>query len=212
MFNPWRKNWQGTLVFLSGTKEPGRLQSMGSQKSWTQQLSNNNNQEKPCSEIQSAPPITYSNHCQVLRRKVRRRQWQPTPVLLPGKSHGWRSLVGYSPWGCEEADRTERVHFHFSLLCTGEGNGSPLQYSCLENPRDESLVGCCLWGRTESDTTEAAQQQQQEKGQTIHWNRLKQEHLIMSTYTFSPTPSNANLGNSISLRWQIGKEERRIHL
>ena len=141
-----------------------------------------------------------------------RRQWQPTPALLPGKSHGRRSLVGYSPWGCEEADRTERVHFHFSLLCTGEGNGSPLQYSCMENPRDESLVGCCLWGRTESDTTEAAQQQQQEKGQTIHWNRLKQEHLIMSTYTFSPTPSNANLGNSISLRWQIGKEERRIHL
>ena len=42
-----------------------------------------------------------------------RRQWQPTPVLLPGKSHGWRSLVGCSPWGHEELDTTERLHFHF---------------------------------------------------------------------------------------------------
>ena len=43
------------------------------------------------------------------------RQWQPTPVLLPGKSHGWRSLVGYSPWGRKESDMTEQLHFHFSL-------------------------------------------------------------------------------------------------
>ena len=42
-----------------------------------------------------------------------RRQWHPTPVLLPGQSHGWRSLVGYSPWGREESDTTERLHFHF---------------------------------------------------------------------------------------------------
>ena len=40
-----------------------------------------------------------------------RRKWQPTPVLLPGKSHGWRSMVGYSPWGCKELDTTERLHF-----------------------------------------------------------------------------------------------------
>ena len=65
-----------------------------------------------------------------------RRQWQPTPVLLPGKSHGRRSLVGFSPWGCEESDTTEPLHFHFSLSCIGEGNGNPLQCSCLENPRD----------------------------------------------------------------------------
>ena len=54
---------------------------------------------------------------------------------VPGKSHGWRSLVGCSPWGCEESDTTERLHFHFSLSCIGEGNGNPLQCSCLENPR-----------------------------------------------------------------------------
>ena len=65
-----------------------------------------------------------------------RRQWQPTPVFLPGESHGRRSLVSCSPWGLEESDTTERLHFHFSLACTGEGNGNPLQCSCLENPRD----------------------------------------------------------------------------
>ena len=65
-----------------------------------------------------------------------RRQWHPTPVLLPGKSHGRRSLVGCSPWGCKELDTTERLHFHFSLSCIGEGNGNPLQCSCLEKPRN----------------------------------------------------------------------------
>ena len=40
-----------------------------------------------------------------------RRKWQSTPVLLPGKSHGQRSLVGYSPWGCKESDTTEQLHF-----------------------------------------------------------------------------------------------------
>ena len=65
-----------------------------------------------------------------------RRQWHPTPVLLPGKPHGQRSLVGCSPWGREESDRTERLHFHFFLSCIGEGNGNPLQCSCLEHPRD----------------------------------------------------------------------------
>ena len=42
-----------------------------------------------------------------------RRKWQPTPVFLPGESHGERSLVGYNPWGHKESDTTERLHFHF---------------------------------------------------------------------------------------------------
>ena len=67
---------------------------------------------------------------------VGRRQWHPIPVLLPRKSHGWRSLVGCSPWGREESDTTEPLHFHFPLSCIGEGNGNPLQCSCLENPMD----------------------------------------------------------------------------
>ena len=66
----------------------------------------------------------------------RRRQWHPTPVLLPGKSHGRRILVGCRPWGRKESDTTERLHCHFSLSCIGEGNGNPLQCSCLEYPRD----------------------------------------------------------------------------
>ena len=61
---------------------------------------------------------------------------QPTPVLLLRKSHGRRSLVGCRIWGCNESDTTEQPHFHFSLSCIGEGNGNPLQCSCLENPRD----------------------------------------------------------------------------
>ena len=83
---------------------------------------------------------------------ARRRQWHPTPGLLPGKSHGWRSLVGYSPWGRWESDMTERLHFHFSLLCTGEGNGNPLQCSCLENPRDRGGWWAAVYGVAQSRT------------------------------------------------------------
>ena len=56
------------------------------------------------------------------------------PVLLPGKSHGWRSLVGCSPRGREESDMTERLHFHFSLSCIGEGNGNSPQCSYWRIP------------------------------------------------------------------------------
>ena len=82
----------------------------------------------------------------------RRRQWHPTLVLLPGKSHGWRSLVGCSPWGLEESDTTERLHFHFSLSCSGEGNGNPLQCSCLENPWDRGAWWAAVYGVAQSWT------------------------------------------------------------
>ena len=81
-----------------------------------------------------------------------RRQWHPTPVLLPGKSHGWRRLVGCSPWAWEELDTTERLHFHFSLPCIGEGNGNPLQCSCLENPRDGGAWWAAVYGVAQSWT------------------------------------------------------------
>ena len=68
------------------------------------------------------------------------------------KSHGRRSLVGCSPWGCEESDTTERLHFHFSLSCIGEGNGNPLQYSCGENPRDGGARWAAVYGVTQSQT------------------------------------------------------------
>ena len=66
------------------------------------------------------------------------------------KSHGWRSLVGCSPWGREELDMTERLHFHFSLSCIGEGNGNPPQCSCLENPRDGGAWWAAVYGVAQS--------------------------------------------------------------
>ena len=81
-----------------------------------------------------------------------RRQWHPTLVLLPGKSHGQRSLVGCSPWGHKESDMTEQLPFHFSLSRTGEGNGNPLQCSCLENPRDGGAWWAAIYGVTQSRT------------------------------------------------------------
>ena len=68
---------------------------------------------------------------------------------------GRRSLVGCSPWGHNESDTTERLHFHLSLSCTAEGNGNPLQCSCLENPRDGGALWAAVYGVAESDTTEA---------------------------------------------------------
>ena len=82
----------------------------------------------------------------------RRRRWHPTPVLLPGKFHGRRSLVGCSPWGREESDMTEQLRFHFSLSCIGEGNGNPLQCSCLANPRDGGAWLAALYGVAQSWT------------------------------------------------------------
>ena len=76
----------------------------------------------------------------------------PTPVLLPGKSHGRSSLVGCSPWGREESGTTERLHFHFSLSCTGEGNANPLQCSCLENSRDRGAWWAAVYGVAQSRT------------------------------------------------------------
>ena len=81
-----------------------------------------------------------------------RRWWHPTPGLLPGKSHGQRSPVGCSPWGHSESNTTERLHFHFSPSCIGEGNGSPLQYSCLENPRDRGAWWAAIYGVAQSRT------------------------------------------------------------
>ena len=81
-----------------------------------------------------------------------RRQWQPTPVLLPGKSHGRWSLVGCSPWGRWESDTTERLHFQFSLSYIGERNGNPLQGSCLENPRDGGAWWAAVYGVSQSRT------------------------------------------------------------
>ena len=60
--------------------------------------------------------------------------------------------MGCSSWGREESDMTEWLHFHFSLSCVGEGNGNPLQCSCLENPRDGGAWWVAVYGVTQSRT------------------------------------------------------------
>ena len=60
--------------------------------------------------------------------------------------------MGCSPWGHDELDTTERLHFHFSLSCIGEGNGNPLQCSCLENPRDGRAWWAAIYGVAQSRT------------------------------------------------------------
>ena len=93
------------------------------------------------------------------KKKCKKTKWlsnekamAPHSSTLPGKSHGWRSLVDCSPWGHEESDMTEQLHFHFSLSCVGEGNGNPLQCSCLENPRDGGDWWAAVYGVAQSRT------------------------------------------------------------
>ena len=81
-----------------------------------------------------------------------RRRWHPTPILLPGKAHGQRNLVGCSPWSRYKSDTTEWLHFHYSLSCIGEGNGDPLQCSWLENPGDRGAWWAAVYGVTQSRT------------------------------------------------------------
>ena len=139
--------WKETKAWLDRTKEKKRMRLRAKIKAgrtypdaleYTESL-NSENDPWPSGEA------VWSS-LEVSRMFMRRRWWQPTPVLLPGKSHGRRSLVGCSPWGREESDTTERLHFQFSLSCIGEGNGNPLQCSCLENPRDGGAWWAAVYG------------------------------------------------------------------
>ena len=121
---------------------------------------------------------------------MRRRQWHPTPVLLPGKSHGRRSLVGCSPWGREESDTTEQLHFHFSLSVTGEGNGNPLQCSCLENPRDGGAWWAAVYGVAQSQTP-------------LTWLSSSSSMPLKEGGTFSREPNKCPRGHRT--RWQPGR-------
>ena len=96
----------------------------------------------------------------------------PTPVLLPGKSHGGRSLVDCSPWSREESDITEWLHFHFSLSCIGEGNGNPLQCSCLENPRDGRAWWAAVYGVAQSRTRLKRLSSSSSSSSYILWGKL----------------------------------------
>ena len=96
--------------------------------------------------------IDTSIHINLVLGNSLEKAMAPHSSTLAWKSHGQRSLVGCSPWGCEESDTTERLHFHFSLSCIGEGNGIPLQCSWLENPRDGGAWWAAVYGVTQSRT------------------------------------------------------------
>ena len=99
----------------------------------------------------------------------------PSPVLLPGKSHGRRSLVGCSPWGCEESDTTERLHFFLFTFMQWRRKWQPTPvFLPGESQGWRSLVGCHLWGHTVLDTTEVTQQQQQQQ----HIYIIFQKHIL----------------------------------
>ena len=118
----------------------------------------------------------------------RRRRWHPTPVLLPGKSHGWRSLVGCSPRGRWGSDTTERLHFHFSLSCIGEGNGNPVQCSCPENPRDRGAWWAAVYGVTQSRTWLKQLRQQQHSVCKFLLVSVKKISFVPNYRDFAMTP------------------------
>ena len=109
--------YSSTLAWkIPWTEEPGGLQSMGSlevRHDWATSLS----------------LFTFMNW---------RRKWQPTPVFLPGESQGQGSLWAAIYGVAQSRTRLKRLSVH---ACIGEGNGNPLQHSCLENPRDRGACG-----------------------------------------------------------------------
>ena len=81
-----------------------------------------------------------------------RRQWHPTPVLLPGKSHGWRSLVGCSPWGRERVGHDWATSLSLFTFMHWRRKWQSLQCSCLENPRDGGAWWVAIYGVAQSQT------------------------------------------------------------
>ena len=102
----------------------------------------------------------------------------PHSSTLAWKIHGQRSLVGCSPWGRKELDTTEWLHFHFSLSCIGEGNGNPLQCSCLENPRDGGAWWAAIYGVAQSRTL--LKQLSSSSSSMSQWGKWKQWETLFS--------------------------------
>ena len=90
----------------------------------------------------------------LVRKIPWRRAWQPTAVFLLGEPPWTEKPGGLQSMGSQRvgSDTTERLHFHFSLSCIGEGNGNPLQCSCLENPRDGGASWAAVYGVARSWT------------------------------------------------------------
>ena len=131
----------------------------------------------------------------------------PHSSTLAWKIHGQRSLVGCSPWGRKESDMTERLHFHFSLSFTGERNGDPLQYSCLENPRDGGAWWAAVYGVAQSRTR--LKRLSSSSSSREQWNFIPNHHrsLFLINLLFPPYGSSLKaLGYQVRnsrtfLRW-----------
>ena len=101
--------------------------------------------------------------------------------------------MGCSPWGCKESDTTERLHFHFSLSCIGEGNGTPLQYSCLENPRDGGAWWAAVRGIAKSQTRLS------DFTFTFHFHALEKEMATHSSVLAWRVPGTGEPGGLLSV-------------
>ena len=120
---------------------------------------------------------------------LQRRQWRPTPVLLPGKSHGQRSLVGCSPWGRGVGhDWATSLSLFPFMHWRRKWQPTPV-FLPGESQGWGTLVGCRLWGRTESDTNKATQQQQQST--------------LSSKYSINPLPSIFTIEGEFSLGTKV---------
>ena len=113
---------------------------------WLGWLDKHAKKKKKKQQVSVCPMELWTNQAYFLDRQ---KKYKPNNMFTPEKAMAthsstlawkipWTEEPGrlHSPWGLEESDTTEWLHFHFSLSCIGEGNGNPLQYSCLENPRD----------------------------------------------------------------------------
>ena len=93
--------------------------------------------------VKRLPAMQESGFDPCVGKIPRRRKWQPTPVLLPGKFHGQRSLVGYSSWGCKESDTTSRLH---SLTHAFEQSENlKRKAKCFSNPNSKFLIYVCFY-------------------------------------------------------------------
>ena len=109
----------------------------------------------PCSILKVTSLLTYNTICFLvfsILNFIPEKAMATHSSTLAWKSHGQRHLVGCSPWSRQESDMTERLHFHYSLSCIGEGNGNPLQCSCLENSRDRGAWWAAIYGVAQNRT------------------------------------------------------------
>src|SRR5574340_830361 len=124
---------------------------------------------------------------------------------LAWKIHERRSLVDCCPWGCKESDMTERLHFHFSLSCIGEGNGNPLQCSCLENPRDRGAWWAAVHGVARSRTRLS------DFTFTFHFHALEKETAIHSSVLAWRIPGMGEPGGLPSLGSHRDRKSTRLN-